>query len=53
MMDLNDEGPTYGINGSFGSPEKNFSITFAKQNTKFYLSLQYNVDNSDLFVNGK
>ena len=24
------EGPTYGINGSFGSPEKKFSINFTK-----------------------
>ena len=23
-----DEGPTYGINGSFSSPEKKFSINF-------------------------
>ena len=47
------EGPTFGIDGSFGSPEKNFSINFTKANTKFGLSLQYNVDNSYLFVNGK
>ena len=33
------ECPTYGINGSFGSPEKKFSINFTKANTKFYLSL--------------
>ena len=47
------EGPTYGIGGSFGSPEKKFSINFTKANTKFYLSLHYNADNSYLFVNGK
>ena len=29
------EGPTYGINGSFGSPEKKFSINFSKGKTKF------------------
>ena len=29
------EGPTYGINGSFGSSEKEFSISFSKANTKF------------------
>ena len=47
------EGPTYGINGRFGSPEKKFSINFRKANTKFYLSLLYNADNSYLFVNRK
>ena len=41
-----DEGPTYGINGSFGSPEKKLSINFTKANTKFWLSLHYNADNS-------
>ena len=43
------EGPTYGINGSFGTPEKKFSINFTKGNTKFCLSLHYKADNS-LFV---
>ena len=47
------EGPTYGINGSFGSPEKKFSINFAEANTKSCLSFSYNADNSYLFVNGK
>ena len=47
------EGPYFGINGSFGSPEKKFSINFSKSNTKSYLSLHYNADNSYLFVNGK
>ena len=47
------EGPTYGINGSFGSPDKTFSINFTKTNTNICLSLHYNVDNSYLFVNGK
>ena len=32
------EGPTYVINGRFGSPEKKFSINFTKSNTKFCLS---------------
>ena len=45
------EGPTYGINESFGSPEKKFSINFNKANTKFCLSLHYNSNN--LFFNGK
>ena len=40
------EGPTFGINGSFG----NFGINFSKANTKFCLSLHYNADNSYLFV---
>ena len=44
------EGPTNGINGSFGSPQ--FPINFTKANTKFCLSLHYNADNSYLFVNG-
>ena len=47
------ECPTYGINGSFRSPEKKFSINFSKANTKFCLSLHYNPDNSYFFVNGK
>ena len=34
------EGPIFRINGSFGSPEKEFSINFSKAN-------------SYLFVNGK
>ena len=43
----------FGVNGSFGSPEKKFSINFSKANTKFCLNLCYNVDNSYLFINGK
>ena len=39
-------GPTFGINGSFGSPEKEFSIYFSKANTKFCFSLHYDADNS-------
>ena len=46
------EGPSFGINGSFRSPEKKFSINFTKANTNFSLSLHYNDDNSYLFVNG-
>ena len=41
-------GPTFGINGRFGSPEKNFSIDFSKANTTHYLSLHYSVENSYL-----
>ena len=40
------EGPTYVINGSFGSPEKNL---FSTANSKFCLNLHYNTDNSYLF----
>ena len=47
-MELN-----FGINGSFGSPEKRFSINFSKANTKFCSSWHYNADNSYCFVNGK
>ena len=47
------EGLTHGINRSFGSAEKKFSINFIKANTKFCLSLHYNAHNSCLFVNGK
>ena len=47
------EGPTFGINGSFGSAEKKFSINFSKANTKLCLSLHYNAGSSYLFVNGK
>ena len=46
-------GQTFGINGSFGSPQKQFSINFNKANTIFCSSLRYNTDNSYLFVNGK
>ena len=47
------DGTTYGINGSFRSPEKTFSFNFTKASTKLCLSLHYNAGNSYLFVNGK
>ena len=47
------KGPTIGINGSFGSPDKEFSLNFIKARTNFCLSLNYNGDNSYLFVNEK
>ena len=47
------QGPTYGIDRSFESPEKKFSINFSKPNAKFCLSLHYNGDNSYLFVKEK
>ena len=43
----------FGINGSFVSPEKKFSINFSKASIKCCLSLHYNADNSYLFVNGE
>ena len=46
------EGPTYGINGTFGSPEKKSSIK-SRKNLVFCWSLHYNADNSYLFVNEK
>ena len=47
------ERDTLGINGSFGAPEKKFNINFSKAKTKFCLSLDYNGDDSYLFVNRK
>ena len=47
------KGPTYGINENFGSPEKKFCSNFTKTNTKFFISLYYNADNSYLFINGQ
>ena len=47
------ESSTFELNGSFGSPEKKFSINFTKANTKFCLSLHYNPDNSYLVADGK
>ena len=47
------EGDTFGINGSFGAPEKKLYINFSKAKTKFCLSLHYNNNNSYLFVNEK
>ena len=32
-----DKGDNFGINGSFGAPEKEFSINFRKAKTKFLL----------------
>ena len=37
-------GPTYGINGKFGSEEKKISINLTKATTKFCLNLHYNDD---------
>ena len=33
------EAPSYGINESFGKPEKKLSIDFTKANKKIYLKL--------------
>ena len=50
---MQGEGPIFGINGSFGSLEKQFTIKFTKANAKFCLSLHDNADHSYFFVNGK
>ena len=47
------QGPPFGINGSFGSAEKNFGSNFSEANTKFRLILHYNTDNSNFFINEK
>ena len=47
------EGDSFGINGSFGAPEKKFSINFSKANTKVCLSWHHDTDNSYLFVKRK
>ena len=47
------EGDTFGINGSFGAPEKKVDINFSKAKTKLSLSLHNNSNNGYLFVNGK
>ena len=47
------KGPNFGLNGGFGSSDKDISINFTKAYTKFSVSLHYNADNSYLFVNGK
>ena len=47
------EGTTYGINRSFGSPEKKFNLNFTDANTKFSFNLYSNADNGYLFLNGK
>ena len=46
---MSGKGSTYGINGSFGSPEKKVSIDFSKANTKSCSSL-HNGDNSYLLL---
>ena len=47
------EGDTFGINRSFGAPEKMFSINFSIAIIKVCLSLHYNGDNRYLFFIGK
>ena len=48
-----DERDIFDINRSVGASEKMFSVNFSKAKTKFCLSLDYNHDNTCLFVNGK
>ena len=47
------EGPTFGMNGSFGSVHKKFGTNFIKANIKFFLILHYNACNSYLLFNRK
>ena len=47
------EWNTFGLNGSFGAPEKKFSINFIKEKTNFSLSLNHSHNNIYLLVNGK
>ena len=46
-----DNGPTSGINGRFGSPEKGLTLILVKKRQNF--TWVYIIDNSYLFVNGK
>ena len=46
-------GPIFGINWSFCSSKKKFSIDLTEGYINFCLSLHYNADNSYLFVNGE
>ena len=47
------KGPTFGINESFGAPEKTSDVNFNKAKPKFCLSLHYNGRTSYQFVNVK
>ena len=44
------EWNTFGLNGSFGAPEKKFSINFCKEKANFCLVLDYSHNNIYLFV---
>ena len=44
-------GPTKGINDNIGAAEKKISINVSKANTKLFLSLHYNGDESYLYKN--
>ena len=46
------EGSAQGLNNTILSAEKKYSINFTENSKKFCLSLNYNGDNSYLFVNG-
>ena len=45
-------GPTQGLGENSLTAEEMYSINFTVAKKKFYLSLNYNVANSYLFVNG-
>ena len=46
------ERDTFGINESFGAPEKKFSVNFSRPKTQFCLGLHYKGDSSYLFLDG-
>lgn len=48
---VKDEGPTYGIHGRFGLPEKKVNINFSRARTNF--SLSYKMVKKVIFFNGK
>ena len=45
--------PPFGINQSFGTPEKKLDTNFSNAKTNICLNLHSNEDNIYLFVNGK
>ena len=47
------ERDNFGINGSFGAPQKKPDINFSKKKTKFGFRLHYSSLKSYLFVNGR
>ena len=48
-----DKRPPFGINESFGAPEKKLDTNFSNAKTKICLNLNSNGDDIYLFVNGK
>ena len=48
-----DKRPPFGINQSFGTPEKKLDTNFSNAKTNICLNLHSNGENIYLFVNGK